>query len=318
MWPTIGASRHVGRVSVPSQTGGLPPLASVTTPLPGTHILFGTLNAREPYVPSQAMAEIDMASVILEFATAAKNAIRAGFDGVEIHSGNGYLLDTFLHSNINTRTDQYGGSVENRVRFPLEIVDAVIGAVGSARVAVRIAPFHVLQETKDANRLETFGEYVRQLEQRRLAYVHIVEPRYDQFSTEGAFSDTIQRSVVEGEKAVEKSTPVGLSIWPFRHILKQTVLITAGGFDADSARSAIAEGVCYLAHGVYIGWELNWGKTGRADAVAFGRHFTSNPDLPRRLIEGLLLSGYDRKTFYTLGSKGLVDFASYTEGSVVA
>lgn len=188
------------------------------------------------------MAEADIAAVMREFSTAARNAIRAGFDGVEIHSGNGYLLDTFLHSNINTRTDRYGGSVENRVRFPLEVVDAVICAVGAERVGVRIAPFHVLQETRDANRLETFGEYVRQLEERHVAYVHIVEPRYDQLSTEGAFSDTIQRGIVAGDKDVETPMPVSLSIWPFRDILKRTVLITAGGFDADSARSAIVEG----------------------------------------------------------------------------
>lgn len=184
-----------------------------------------------------------MAAVLHAFSTAAKNAIRAGFDGVEIHSGNGYLLDTFLHSNINTRTDKYGGSVENRVRFPLEVVDAVVGAVGADRVGVRIAPFHVLQETKDENRLETFGEYVRQLEERQLAYVHIVEPRYDQLSTEGAFSGAIQRSETRKEEIKKKVEPVELSIWPFRDILKRTVLITAGGFDASGARSAINEGV---------------------------------------------------------------------------
>lgn len=200
------------------------------------------------------MDEVDIVAVVREFATAASNAIRAGFDGVEIHSGNGYLLDTFLHSNINTRTDRYGGSVENRVRFPLEVVDAVVGAVGASRVGVRIAPFHVLQETRDANRLETFGEYARQLEERHLAYVHIVEPRYDQFSTEGAFSDTIQRA---GEKDTEKSTSVGLSIWPFRDILKRTVLITAGGFDADSARSAVVEGELSCAGFLSMSGSLN-------------------------------------------------------------
>lgn len=200
------------------------------------------------------MDEADIAAVVREFATAASNAIRAGFDGVEIHSGNGYLLDTFLHSNINTRTDRYGGSVENRVRFPLEVVDAVVGAVGASRVGVRIAPFHVLQETRDANRLETFGEYARQLEERHLAYVHIVEPRYDQLSTEGAFSDTIQRA---GEKDMEKSTSVGLSIWPFRDILKRTVLITAGGFDADSARSAVIEGELSCAGFLSMSGSLN-------------------------------------------------------------
>lgn len=188
------------------------------------------------------MTEADVAAVLHAFSIAAKNAIRAGFDGVEIHSGNGYLLDTFLHSNINTRIDRYGGSMENRVRFPLEVIDAVIDAVGSDRVGVRIAPFHVLQETRDANRLETFGEYVRQLEKRQVAYVHIVEPRYDQLSTEGAFSSSIQRSETAKEETKGKAESAELSIWPFRDILKQTVLITAGGFDADSARSAITEG----------------------------------------------------------------------------
>jgi 12-oxophytodienoic acid reductase len=173
---------------------------------------------------------------IQQFVEAAQNAIEAGFDGVEIHGANGYLLDTFVHDNINDRTDEYGGSLENRLRFPLEVVDAVIAAIGKERTAIRIAPFHILQETLDSNRIRTFKRYTEELERRRLAYVHMVEPRYDQLSTEGAFSGRIEVVVCEKKHGDE------FSLWTFRRILKKTPLIGAGGYDAKSARDAIAEG----------------------------------------------------------------------------
>jgi 2,4-dienoyl-CoA reductase-like NADH-dependent reductase (Old Yellow Enzyme family) len=174
---------------------------------------------------------------IQQFAEAAQNAIEAGFDGVEIHGANGYLLDTFVHDNINDRTDAYGGCLENRLRFPLEVVDAVIATIGRERTAIRIAPFHILQQTLDSDRITTFKRYAEKLERRRLAYVHMVEPRYDQFSTEGAFSGQIEVADV-----CEKKHGDEFSLWTFRRILKSTPLIGAGGYDAKSARDAIAEG----------------------------------------------------------------------------
>lgn len=174
-------------------------------------------------------------NVVEQFSAAARNAIDAGFDGVEIHGGNGYLLDTFVHDNINDRTDAYGGSVENRLRFPLEVVDAVVAAIGKEKAAIRIAPFHVLQQTRDSDRIGTFSRYTEELEKRGLAYVHKVEPRYDQFSTEGAFSSDIE---IFDEK-VESNE---YSLWTLRGILSNTPLIGAGGYDARSARDVLSEG----------------------------------------------------------------------------
>jgi 2,4-dienoyl-CoA reductase-like NADH-dependent reductase (Old Yellow Enzyme family) len=183
------------------------------------------------------MSEADITEVVQQFATAAKNAIEAGFDGVEIHGANGYLLDTFVHDNINDRTDAYGGSLENRLRFPLEVVDAVMAAIGREKTAIRVAPFHVLQQTMDSDRIGTFKRYAEELEKKGLAYVHMVEPRYDQFSTEGAFSG--HREVVDlGERTCGDE----FSLWTFRRMLKNTPLVGAGGYDAKSARDAIAEG----------------------------------------------------------------------------
>lgn len=183
------------------------------------------------------MSEENIQEVVQQFAQAAKNAIEAGFDGVEIHGANGYILDTFVHDNINDRTDEYGGSLDKRLRFPLEVVDAVVTAIGRERTAIRIAPFHVLQQTLDSDRIATFKRHAEELEKRSLAYVHMVEPRYDQFSTEGAFSG--QREIV-GD--VEERRGDEFSLWTFRRILKSTPLIGAGGYNAESARDAIAEG----------------------------------------------------------------------------
>ncbi|KAH7346776.1 putative NADPH dehydrogenase [Rhexocercosporidium sp. MPI-PUGE-AT-0058] len=280
---------HVGRVSVPSQTGGFPPLAPTAEHLPGMHPLFGQENGTEPYVDSQAMTEEDIRDVVDQFASAAKNAIRAGFDGVEIHGANGYILDSFVHSNINTRTDKYGGSLTNRLRFPLLVINTIISSIGANKTAIRLAPFHVLQETRDANRLETFTAFATELEKKNLAYVHMVEPRYDQFSLEGAFAakrETVEVSDVEKDLCKRDE----VSLWPLRKVLERTPVVGAGGYDASSARSAVEEG--------------------RVDLVAFGRHFTSNPDLVRRLFDGLPLTKYERKTFYTPSMDGYLGWAT--------
>ncbi|CZR60180.1 related to Putative 12-oxophytodienoate reductase 2 [Phialocephala subalpina] len=274
---------HTGRISVPSQTGGFPPFSSTKTPLPGNHPLFGQENGTEPYVENEVLSLTGISEVISQFAHAARNAIHAGFAGIEIHGGNGYLLDQFVHDNINDRTDEYGGNLENRLRFPLEVVDAIVREIGRERVGIRVAPFHVLQQTRDSRRMETFGRYVGELEKRGLAYVHLVEPRYDQLSSEGAFaSERNERDVVKEEHKNED-----LSIWPFRRLLKKIPVIGAGGYDGASAREAISEG--------------------RVDLVAFGRTFTSNPELPKMLFEATPLKKYERATFYTPGMEGYLD-----------
>lgn len=252
--PILTDRRHVGRVSVPSQTGGLPPLSATKTPLPGKHKLFGDANGEEEYAEGEAMTVEQIRDATRQFARAARNAIRAGFDGVEIHGGNGYLLDTFVHDNINDRSDAYGGSLANRLRFPLEVVRAVAEEIGAQRTAIRIAPFHVLQETLDSDRIGTFSRYAEELERLGLRYVHMVEPRYDQLSTEGAFSGSIQRGGIVGAGGDCAACPVmtqaddgekkqEYSLWTFRRILKTTPIIGAGGYDARSAREALQEGM---------------------------------------------------------------------------
>ncbi|RAH75462.1 putative NADPH dehydrogenase [Aspergillus aculeatinus CBS 121060] len=284
---------HVGRVSVPRLFHGQPPLSSTTAHLPGYHVSFGAGGPdeaeREAYVPSHAMTIPEIHEVVAQFAAAARRAIAvAGFDGVEIHAANGYLLDCFVHDNINTRGDEYGGpAVSNRLRFPLAVVDAVVDAVGARRTAVRLAPFHVLQGTGDGDRVATFGAFAAALEARGLAYVHFVEPRYDLGSSEGAFSGCIAREKRVDEGGEERS------IWPFRRILQTTPVIGAGGYDAVSAAQAIEEG--------------------RIDLAAFGRYFTSNPDLPERLFRGLPLTKYHRPTFYTSGEEGYLGWPQWSE-----
>ncbi|OKL63115.1 hypothetical protein UA08_01398 [Talaromyces atroroseus] len=207
----------------------------------------------------------DIKEVVSQFSHAARLAIEvAGFDDVEIHGANGYPLDSFTHDNINKRTDEYGGPVEGRLKFALEVIDGVIGAIESDRAAIRLAPYHVLQETNDSNRIDTFAVLSAELEKRQLA---------------------------NGSHPTEKSEIA--SIWPFRRILRTTPVIGAGGYGAESAAQAIHEG--------------------RIDLAAFGRHFTSNPDLPERLFHGYPLTKYHRPTFYTSGLQGYLGWSRWGE-----
>ncbi|OCH85979.1 FMN-linked oxidoreductase [Obba rivulosa] len=205
------------------------------------------------------------------FARAADIAVnRAGFDGVEIHGANGYLVDQFIQDVTNKRTDEYGGSIENRSRFALEVVDAIVKAIGAKKTAIRLSPWADFQEMRMDDPIPQFSHLVEQLRERHpdLAYIHLVEPR--------ATGDH-DREVITGE-----SNDFIREIWGPRPI------ISAGGFTRETAIE-LAE------------------KTG--DLVAFGRAFISNPDLPRRLREDIPLAKWDRSTFYTPEDpKGYIDY----------
>ncbi|KUJ15332.1 12-oxophytodienoate reductase [Mollisia scopiformis] len=279
---------HPGRVAVPSQNGGFPPLSSTPKPLPGNHPNFGQDNSiGEPYVESQAMSLSDISDVTSQFVLAAQNAVRAGFEGIEIHAANGYLFDQFLHDNINDRTDRYGGSIENRTRFLLETVDAIGKEIGCEKVGVRLAPWYRQKGTEDSDRIGTFSKMAGALDRRGLAYVHLIEPRYDL----GERNSLAKESGPVDAGKVFKGLEV--SLWPFRRVLKNTPVIGAGGYDAVIAREALDEG--------------------RVDLAAFGRPFTSNPDLVRRIFGGLPLTKYDRKTFYTQGMEGYLGWKTWEE-----
>lgn len=207
------------------------------------------------------------------YVTAAKNAIAAGADGVEIHSANGYLPDTFLRSGSNQRIDEYGGSVENRARFSLEIVDSITEAIGADKTAIRLSPWSTFQdiEVNDTETPEQFTYLFERLQKRadegkELAYIHVVEPRL--FGTPQPWE----------------------SNEPFRKIWKGN-FIRAGGYDRESAIE----------------------DADKADntLIAFGRHFIANPDLVERLKKDQPLNKYDRSTFYVPGPKGYTDYPVY-------
>lgn len=166
---------HVGRISHPSlQPGGQLPVAPSAIAPDGEATAF-TEDGIKPIGTPRALRADELPRLVADYRTAAKNAIAAGFDGVEIHAANAYLLDQFLRPGANHRTDEYGGSPENRRRFPLMVVDGVIAEVGADRTGIRISPVNKLYGLDDAEAKETFMPFVAELSKRRLAYVHLIE-----------------------------------------------------------------------------------------------------------------------------------------------
>lgn len=163
---------HVGRVSHPDLTGGAQPVApSAEQPKAKAFTHRGQVEIPQPH----ALTVEEIAVVVSEFSRAAVNAMNAGFDGVEIHGANGYLIDQFLRDGANKRIDSYGGSVENRCRFALEIVDAVVAEIGAGRVGIRLSPVTPVNDLWDSNPQAVFGYLVEQLDKRGIAYIHFIE-----------------------------------------------------------------------------------------------------------------------------------------------
>lgn len=163
---------HVGRITHPSLTGGHQPVApSAVQPKAFAHTNDGKVELPVPH----ALTPIEIAVVVDEYRRGAANAIRAGFDGVEIHGANGYLIDQFLRDGANKRTDEYGGSVENRCRFALEVVDAVVAEIGAGRVGIRLSPVTPVNDLWDSNPQAVFGHLVEELNKRGIAYLHFIE-----------------------------------------------------------------------------------------------------------------------------------------------
>ncbi|KAH7312562.1 hypothetical protein B0I35DRAFT_411268 [Stachybotrys elegans] len=243
---------------------GLPLLSSSAVPMtPGS----SSPTPRE-------MTEAEIAQVIEDFAAAARNAIAAGFDGVEIHGANGYLLDQFLQDTCNRRTDRWGGSVENRARLHVEVAKAVAAAVGADRTAMRLSPYSDFQGMLMDEPEPTFAHVLEQLRPLGLAYLHLVEARI--------------RGTEDAECGGQRSVR-----WMVEQWANASPVLLAGGFTADSARQAVNE--------TYRDYDV---------VVVFGRYFVSNPDLVYRVKEGVELLKYDRATFYVpLSPTGYIDYA---------
>ncbi len=261
---------HVGRVSHVSHqpNGDLPVSASAIKPKNA-----GTFSAQWKPVALEtprALETSEVRAIIADFKKSAQNAKDAGFDGVEVHGANGYLLDQFLQDGSNKRDDEFGGSIANRARFLLEVVDAVALIFGAGRVGVRLSPFGTFNDMQDSNPVELFNYVVAELNNRNIAYLHLIEPR---------------ATMAGGSDETNFEAPKTANL--FRKLFKGLV-ISAGGYDLSLAKQAISDN--------------------EADAIAFGRLYIANPDLVARFQNNLELNKYNRATFYGGGAKGYTDY----------
>ncbi|EKG17706.1 NADH:flavin oxidoreductase/NADH oxidase [Macrophomina phaseolina MS6] len=217
------------------------------------------------------MTEEEILDCIHDFGVAARNAIEAGFDGVEIHGANGYLVDQFLQDTCNKRADAWGGNVEKRAKFALEVTKNVVEAAGPNKVGIRLSPFSTFQGMRMQDPVPQFTHLIERLRDMKLAYLHVVESRVNNIQD------------VEKTEGIE----FALEAWG-----KDKPVLVAGGFKPDSAKKAVDE--------EYKEWDVG---------VVFGRYFVSTPDLVYRLEKGLEPNPYDRSTFYTpMTKKGYLDY----------
>ncbi|MBB2931396.1 alkene reductase [Paraburkholderia silvatlantica] len=271
---------HVGRVSHPVfQPGAGLPVAPTAMPVPGkTFIVDSKGNGAWADVPvPQALTLEGIAQIVQDFRVAARHAMQAGMDGVEIHAGNGYLIDQFINSESNRRTDAYGGSIENRARLLFEVVDAVSAEVGAVNVGVRLTPMGRFMGMGDDTPEATFGHIAEHLDGRNLAYLHLVEP------------------AIVGTVKDEKYDPRWDAIIKLMRRRFNGVLMLAGGYTLETAIQAI--------------------ESGRADLIAFGRPFIANPDLPARLRAALPLNEADPSTFFGGDARGYIDYPAFAAAS---
>ena len=260
---------HVGRISHSSlQPENKLPVAPSAIKASGKVFTKDWKQAEYETPHELELAEIEQ--ILTDYRSACENAKKAGFDGVEVHGANGYLLDQFLQDGSNKRSDIYGGPIENRARLFIEVVDIAIQIWGKGRVGVRLSPYGTFNDMEDTDPVALFSYVLKQLNERQVAYVHMIEPR---------------ATTAGGSDAVKGDAPSTSSL--FRNLF-DGVFISAGGYTPETAKEAISNG--------------------HADAVAFGRYYISNPDLAYRIETGAPLTPYNRATFYGGGEKGYIDY----------
>ncbi|CAN5670221.1 alkene reductase [soil metagenome] len=265
---------HVGRISHPDFHNGALPLApSAINPNTKAYTPQGFKDTVTP----KAMSIAEIKQTVADFKNAAINAKAAGFDGVEIHSSNGYLFHQFFNATSNLRTDEYGGSIENRSRFFFEVLDEVSKVFPQNRIGVRLNPsLHgVFGMEADAETIPAFDHLVTTLNNYDLAYLHLSEP----------FTDVSGIPFLVPQIAVH-----------YRPMYKGTLMIN-NDFNEEKGNTVIADGL--------------------ADLVAFGKLFISNPDLPERFAEDAPMAQWDANTFYTPGEKGFTDYPAFKEAEPI-
>jgi N-ethylmaleimide reductase len=269
---------HVGRISHPSlQPDGMLPVAPSAIRPSGEAFVENENGegALVPFVTPRALQIEEMPYLVRQYFRGARNALTAGFDGVEIHAANGYLLEQFIDSSTNRRDDRYGGTVENRVRLLTEVVETVTEVWGPDRVGVRLSPLSTFNDISDDDPETTFGYLAEALNDYRLAYLHIVNPA---------------TAALEQGREPE---PRALRMVDLMREKYRGTLMIAGGFDRDTAEA--------------------WLQQGKADLVAFGRKFLANPDLPARFRRRAPLNPDDPSTYYGGGAKGYTDYPTLAQ-----
>jgi N-ethylmaleimide reductase len=264
---------HVGRVSHTAlQPGGRKPVApSAITAKTKTYLIQDGVGSFAPTSEPRALEAAELPGIVQDFRNAARHAVTtAGFDGVEIHGANGYLLDQFLKTGSNHRSDDYGGSMENRARLLLEVVRAVAGEVGGGRTGLRISPVTPANDVIDADPQPLFEYLMRELAPLGLAYIHVIE------------------GATGGPRVIEDR--------PFDYAKLRETYRAAGGQGAWMVNNGYDKAVAEQA--------LRAG----ADLVAFGKPYIANPDLVERLHRGAPLNEPDKTTFYGGGVKGYTDY----------
>ena len=254
---------HMGRLVHPSFNGGLAPVSASATTGPGKAY---TYEGRQAYTEARALTADEVPAILWDYKVATKNALAAGFDGVQIHAANGYLIDQFLRDNSNHRQDQYGGSIENRIRLLREVTEAVVGVAGAERTSVRLSPNGNTQGVNDSQPEALFAQVAAALSALEIAFLELREP-----GPEGTF----------GKAEVPPLAPVIRRAFGGKLVLNSD-------YTGATAQSALDSGV--------------------ADAIAFGRPFLANPDLPHRLRDGIPLTPDVMATWYSQGPEGYIDY----------
>ncbi|GJD94280.1 alkene reductase [Methylobacterium iners] len=254
---------HMGRIVHPDFLGGEKPVsASATTAPDQAH----TYEGKKPYAEARPLELDEIPRLLADYERAARNAVAAGFDGVQIHAANGYLIDQFLRDGSNFRTDRYGGSIENRVRLLAEVTERVASVVGRDRTGVRLSPNGAIQGVDDSNPDALFGPAAAALAGIGIAFVELREP-----GPEGTFGKPNHPPVAPTIKRAFGGP-----------------LVLNSDYDGPRAQAVL--------------------DAGEADAIAFGRPFIANPDLPARLAAGAPLNKDDARTWYSQGPEGYVDY----------
>lgn len=269
---------HVGRISHSSLLpGGMAPVSSTAR---RANAKTYTANGFEDVSTPRALRTEELPRIVADYRQAARNAIRAGFDGVEIHGANNYLLEQFLRSGINDRSDAYGGSIENRARLLLEVAKAIADEIGAGRTGIRLSPVTPVNDgPQDADAQALYQHVVDHLAPMKLAFIHVIEGQT------GGARDVAPFDFEALRQAYKAANPTGA--W-----------IVNNGYTREMAMAAV--------------------DNGRADLVAFGRPFISNPDLVRRLRDNAPLNALDPKTLYGGGEAGYTDYPTLDQTAATA